>query len=169
MKPTISRAMATLTTLAVLPRALSRRNRVQSQSLRSPGDIANDFWQRLDPIDLMTTDARLHSVSPGAFDQRASGMGVAAMLSHARACARAAAENLEDADGLCSRFVARHSADGSNRAWLRDRHQGPRRASTRRLGEDALAWWRHDDWSSPDRRAWSESMPAPLHRSDGRG
>jgi hypothetical protein len=28
-----------------------------------------------------------------------------AMLSHARACARAAAENLEDADGLCSRFV----------------------------------------------------------------
>src|SRR4029077_8440241 len=44
--------------------------------LRSPGDIANDFWQSLDPIDLMTTDARLHSVSPGAFDQRASGMGV---------------------------------------------------------------------------------------------
>src|SRR5271156_4345655 len=71
-----------------------------------------------------------------------------AMLSHARACGRAAAENLEDADGLCPRFVARHSADGSNRAWLRDRHQGPRRASTRRLGEDALAWWRHDDWSS---------------------
>src|SRR6202035_5240074 len=92
-----------------------------------------------------------------------------AMLSHARACARAAAENLEDADGLGSRFVARHSADGSNRAWLRDRDQGPRRASTRRLGEDALAWWRHDDWSSPDRRAWSESMTAPLHRSDGRG
>ena len=52
--------------------------------------------------------------------------------------------------------------------WLRDRRQAPRQASTHRLGEDAQAWWRHDDWSSPDRRAWSESMTAPLHRSDGR-
>jgi hypothetical protein len=27
-----------------------------------PPDVANDFWQRLDPVDLVTTDARLHSV-----------------------------------------------------------------------------------------------------------
>ncbi|WP_246684434.1 MULTISPECIES: hypothetical protein [unclassified Mesorhizobium] len=32
MKPTISRAMATLTTLAFLPRALKRRYRVQSRT-----------------------------------------------------------------------------------------------------------------------------------------
>src|ERR1700730_13511413 len=99
MKPTISRAMATLTTLAVLPRALSRRNRVQSQSLRSPGDIANDFWQSLDPIDLMTTDARLHSVSPRAFDQRASGMGVAGLGDAAAS------------DGLAARLLARDQAE----------------------------------------------------------
>jgi hypothetical protein len=30
-----------------------------------------------------------------------------------------------------------HCAAGSDRAWLRDRRQAPRRASTRRLGEDA--------------------------------
>ena len=53
-------------------------------------------------------------------------------------------------------------------AVKRARRQAPRQASTHRLGEDAQAWWRHDDWSSPDRRAWSESMTAPLHRSDGR-
>src|SRR5487761_2003647 len=92
-----------------------------------------------------------------------------AMLSHVRACGRAAAENLEDADALGSRFVGPHYADESNRASLRDRRQVPRRASTRRLGEDAQAWWRHDDWSSPDRRACVESTTAPPHRSDGRG
>ena len=26
-------------------------------NLRFPPDVANDFWQRLDPIDLVTTDA----------------------------------------------------------------------------------------------------------------
>ena len=67
--------------------------------LRSPGDIANDFWQSLDPIDLMTTDARLHSVSPGAFDQRASGMGVAGLGDAAAS------------DGLAARLLARDQAE----------------------------------------------------------
>ena len=78
MKPTISRAMATLTTLAVLPRALSRRYRVQSRLA-----LSTRCRERLlaapRSVDLVTTDARLHSVSPGAFDQRASGMGVASL------------------------------------------------------------------------------------------
>src|ERR1700730_14894194 len=60
-----------------------------------------------------------------------------AMLSHARACGRVAAENLEDADALGSRFVGRHCAVGSDRAWLRDRRQAPRQASTHRLGRRA--------------------------------
>src|SRR5476649_1474148 len=92
-----------------------------------------------------------------------------AMLSHARACGRAAAGIPEDADALGSRLAGRRRADGSSRAWLRDRRQAPRLTSTRRLGEDAQAWWRHDDSSSPDRRAWPESTTAPPHRSDGRG
>src|ERR1039458_5225076 len=71
-----------------------------------------------------------------------------ATLSHARACDHDAAENLEDVDACASRFVSQHCAAGSDRAWLRDRRQAPRRASTRRLGEDAQAWWRHDDSSS---------------------
>ena len=79
----------------------------------------------------------------------------------ARACGRDATESPEDADALASRFVGRHYAAGLDRAWLRDRRQAPKRASTRRLGEDAQAWWRHDDSSSPDRRAWSESTTAP--------
>jgi hypothetical protein len=44
-----------------------------------PADVANGFWERLDPVNLVTADARLHSVSPGAFDQRAPGMGVAGL------------------------------------------------------------------------------------------
>ena len=67
--------------------------------LRSPGDIANDFWQRLDPIDLMTTDARLHSVSPGAFDQCASGMGVPGLGDAAAS------------DSLAARLLARDQAE----------------------------------------------------------
>ena len=47
--------------------------------LRFPPDVANDFWQRFDPVDLVTANPRLHSVSPGAFDQRAPGMGVAGL------------------------------------------------------------------------------------------
>ena len=62
-------------------------------NLRFPPDVANDFWQRLDPIDLVTTDARLHSVSPGAFDQRASGIGVAS-LGNATASDRLGARSL---------------------------------------------------------------------------
>src|ERR1700730_11566520 len=46
---------------------------------RFPPDFANVFWQRLDPVDLVTADARLHSVSPSAFDQRAPGMRVAGL------------------------------------------------------------------------------------------
>ncbi len=48
MKPTISRAMATLTTLAFLRRALSRRDSGAQSYQRLPPDIANDSWQRLD-------------------------------------------------------------------------------------------------------------------------
>src|ERR1700730_18624081 len=47
--------------------------------LRFPPDFANVFWQRLDPVDLVTADARLHSVSPSAFDQGAPGMRVAGL------------------------------------------------------------------------------------------
>lgn len=47
--------------------------------LRFPPDVANDFWQRLDAVNLVTANARLHSVSPGAFDQRAPDMGVACL------------------------------------------------------------------------------------------
>jgi hypothetical protein len=78
MKPTISRAMATFTTLAVLPRAQPAISGAEPD-LRIPPDVANDFWQRFDPVDLVTANPRLHSVSLGAFDQRAPGMGVAGL------------------------------------------------------------------------------------------
>ena len=42
-------------------------------------DVANDFCQRLDPVDFMTADARLHPISPGTFDQRAPDMLVAGL------------------------------------------------------------------------------------------
>ena len=78
MKPTISRAMATFTTLAVLPRAQPAISGAEP-NLRFPPDVANDFWQRLDPVDLVTADARLHPISPGTFDQRAANMRVAGL------------------------------------------------------------------------------------------
>src|SRR6202011_248732 len=62
-------------------------------------DVANDFWQRFDPVDLVTANPRLHSVSPSAFDQRAPGMGVA---------------GLDDAaapDGLATRSLAGDQAE----------------------------------------------------------
>src|SRR5450755_1165630 len=76
-----------------------------------------------------------------------------AMPLQARACDRDEAENLEDADARESRFVAPRCAAGPDRAWLRDQRQAPRLASTLRRDEDAPAWWRHDDLSSPDRQA----------------
>jgi hypothetical protein len=81
MKPTISRAMATFTTLAVLPRARGRRYRARGAepNLRFPPNVANDFWQRLDPVDLVTADALLHPISPGTFDQRAANMCIAGL------------------------------------------------------------------------------------------
>src|SRR5436190_24046263 len=99
MKPTISRAMATLTTLAVLPRALSRRYRVQSRTCAFQPMSANDFWERLDPVNLVTADASLHSVSPGAFDQRAPDMGVAGLGDGATP------------DGLAARSLTRDQAE----------------------------------------------------------
>ena len=122
MNPTISRAMATVTTLAVLPRALSRRYRVQSSNLRFPPDVANDFWQRLNAIDLVTADARLHPVSDGAFDQRAPGVGVAGLGDAA------------PSDGLATRSLARDQAEIGHKlarigearevADFRDQHHG---------------------------------------------
>src|SRR2546430_12708468 len=97
MKPTISRAMATLTTLAVLPRALSGRYRVQSRTCGA--DVANDFWERLDPVNLVTADASLHSVSPGVFDQRAPDTGVAGLGDGATP------------DGLAARSLTRDQAE----------------------------------------------------------
>ena len=70
-----------------------------------------------------------------------------------------------------NRFVAETNLNPKPFVWTAD----PKRvlAAVKRgkqtLEVSPLAWWRHDDWSSPDRRAWSESMTAPLHRSDGRG
>ncbi len=49
----------------------------------------------------------------------------------------------------------------SSRAWLHDRRQAPRRASTLRLDKDGRAWWHHDDLSSSDRLRSSESAKAP--------
>src|SRR5271170_214324 len=87
----------------------------------------------------------------------------------ARACGRDAAESLEDADAHASRSAGRRCAAGSDRAWLRDRRQAPRRASTLQRDEDGPAWWRRDDLSSPDHQASSELVTAPLRRTDGRG
>src|SRR5665213_2344535 len=87
----------------------------------------------------------------------------------ARACDRDAAENLDDADACALRSVGRRCADGSNRAWLRDRRQVPKRPSTLQPGEDEPAWWHRDDLSSPDHLASSESATAPPPRTDGRG
>src|SRR5664280_3334812 len=87
----------------------------------------------------------------------------------ARACGRDAAESLEDADAYALRSVGRRCAAGSDRAWLRDRRQAPRRASTLQRDEDGPAWWRRDDLSSPDHQASSELVTAPLRRTDGRG
>src|SRR5438034_8383864 len=52
------------------------------------------------------------------------------MPSLSRACDRDAAENLEDVDVRASRFAGRRCAAGSGHAWLHDRRQAPRRAST---------------------------------------
>src|SRR5271154_353339 len=98
MKPTISRAMATLTTLAVLPRALSRRYRVQSRSCALQA-MSRTTFGRASIRSTLTTDARLHSVSPGAFDQRASGMGVAGLGDAAAS------------DGLAARLLSRDQAE----------------------------------------------------------
>src|SRR6516165_11504264 len=68
-------------------------------NLRFPADVANDFWQRRDPIDLVAADTRLHSVRPGAFDQRAPGMGVAGLGDGAAP------------DGLATRSLARDQAE----------------------------------------------------------
>ena len=48
-------------------------------NLRFPSDVADDLWQRLDAVDLMTADARPHSVGPCAFNQRAAGVTVAGL------------------------------------------------------------------------------------------
>src|ERR1019366_9660704 len=77
----------------------------------------------------------------------------------ARACGRDAAESLEDADAYALRSVGRRCAAGSDRAWLRDRRQAPRRASTLQLDEDGPAWWHRDDLSYPITR---------LHRNQRR-
>src|ERR1700724_562183 len=87
----------------------------------------------------------------------------------ARACGRDAAENLEDVDVRASRFAGRRCAAGSGHAWLHDRRQAPRRASTLQLDEDGRAWSRRDDLSSPDRPPSSESATEPPRRTDGRG
>ena len=68
-------------------------------NLRFPPDVANDFWQRLNAIDLVTADARLHPVSDGAFDQRAPGVGVAGLGDAA------------PSDGLATRSLARDQAE----------------------------------------------------------
>jgi hypothetical protein len=96
MKPAISRAMATLTTLAVLPRALSRSN--AKPSLRFPPDVANDFWQCLDAIDLATANAWFHTVRPGTFNRCTSGVGVSGLV------------NAAASDGLATRLLARDEA-----------------------------------------------------------
>jgi hypothetical protein len=57
MKPIISRAMATLTTLAVLLRTVGRRYRAGEPDLRFAPDVTNDFWQRPDAVNLVTADA----------------------------------------------------------------------------------------------------------------
>src|SRR6202035_1529904 len=80
-----------------------------------------------------------------------------AMPLQARACDRDEAENPEDADARESRFGARRCAVGPDRAWLRGQPQEPRPVLTLRPDEDAPAWWRHDDLSSPDRQTSSES------------
>ena len=107
MKPTISRAMATLMTLAVLPRALSRRYRVQSRTCAFHPISRMIFGSASIRSTLMTADARLHSVSPGAFDQRAPGMGVAGLGDAAAS------------DGLATRSLARDQAEiGHELAWV---------------------------------------------------
>ena len=45
-------------------------------NLRFPSDVADDLWQRLGAVDLMTADARPHSVGPCAFNQRAADVTV---------------------------------------------------------------------------------------------
>ena len=51
MKPTISRAMATLTTLAGSAACTQPAISSAEPDLRFPPDVANDFWQRLDAVD----------------------------------------------------------------------------------------------------------------------
>ena len=78
-------------------------------NLRFPPNVTNDFWQRLNAVDLVTTDARFHSVSPGAFDQRAPGVGVAGLGDTAAS------------DGFATRSFARDQAEiGHELAWVRE-------------------------------------------------
>ena len=80
MKPTISRAMAwSLTTLAVLPGAARRRYRCRAEVALSRRYRERLLAEPFDPVEQLMADPRLHSVSPGALDQHASGMGVAGL------------------------------------------------------------------------------------------
>jgi len=108
MKPTISRAMATLTTWRSCHARSADDIERRAEPALSP-DVANDFWQRLDTIDLVTADARFHSVSPGAFNQRAPGVGVAGL------------GNAAASDGVTTRSLARNQAKiGHELAWVRE-------------------------------------------------
>ena len=76
IKPASSRAMATTTWFACVPRAIKRRERVHSR----PGAFQLMSWMGLgwwfEPQWQMPTDVGGIPVGPGPFDQGASGVGV---------------------------------------------------------------------------------------------
>ena len=76
-KPASARAMATTTWLACGPRASRRRKRLHRRTWRLPTEVLNRLGELLQPAWHVATDGGGIPVGPGAFDQGASGLGVA--------------------------------------------------------------------------------------------
>ena len=77
MKPVSSRAMATVTTLACLPRDDESSVTFTQPDLGFPTDVLDDFGLFFESQLQMSADLSGIAIGPGAFDQDASGMGVA--------------------------------------------------------------------------------------------
>ena len=77
IKPTSSRAMATTTWLACLPRAHQLSVAFTQPHLGLPTDVLDGFGLLFQSQLEVATDLGRIAVGPGAFDQGATGMGIA--------------------------------------------------------------------------------------------
>src|SRR5688572_22739903 len=66
MKPTISRAIAVVTTTLGFARRREATVAVAEAELGLPGDVADRLGQALEPVEQLAADPGLHAVGPGA-------------------------------------------------------------------------------------------------------